>query len=256
MYDESGDFYGALAEKLNINIELLNLIQPVVGEDTGSSWDEWHYGYYFEFPTLDEINKDVRDQILETSLPLGEKIYLSDGEISDTKADPLGWRSETLEIEYYQRNILPQGKILKEFESIKNKVHINSDDLIRKALIFSVFSLTESYVKSYTWGKIPDLEKNILDDKLRKIVFDSLDYKISRESDRNNILSNLSLKSLGNIPHWNIRNALSHDIGAVKVSGNLLSGKDLKNKDFSEDIFDLLASLQEYVQKLPSNLSE
>lgn len=90
MYDESGDFYGALAEKLNINIELLNIIQPVVGEDTGSSRDEWHYGYYFEFPTLDEINKDVRDQILETSLPLGKIIYLSDGEISDTKADSLG----------------------------------------------------------------------------------------------------------------------------------------------------------------------
>lgn len=66
----------------------------------------------------------------------------------------------------------------------------------------------------------------------------------------------MSLKSLGNIPHWNIRNALSYDIGAVKVSGNLLTGKDLKNRDFSEDIFDLLTCLQEYVQRLPSNLSE
>lgn len=72
MYDGSGDFYDALAEKLNINIELLNLIQPVVAENTGSSSDEWHYDYCFEFPTLDELDEDFREQILDMSLPLGQ----------------------------------------------------------------------------------------------------------------------------------------------------------------------------------------
>ncbi|EPF4342786.1 hypothetical protein [Enterococcus faecium] len=248
MYN-SGDFYGALSEILNVDIDIIDLLQPEMFENTGSSSEEWHYGYYFEFPKFEELDEEVRKEILNKILPFGENVYLSDGEFSDTLSDPLGWRDDILEIEYYQKNILPQEKILSELDLIRDKIMSNPDGLIKKSLIFSAFSLTESYIKSYVWGQIPSLENNILDERLQKIVYDSLSYRFSKEDDRNKILKSMQKKQLKKIPEWNIRNVLSHDIGEVDISGDILRGKDMKNKDFSENIYVLLDKLREYVQE-------
>lgn len=251
MYGEES-FYVALSEILGVDIDIIEMLQPKIGENTGNSKDEWHYGYYFEIPDFDELDDDVLEQILGKLLPLGEIIYLSDGELSDTQADPLGWGAEALEIDYYQKNSIPQNKVLDDLTLIEDKIRSNSDDLIKKSLIFSSFSLVESYIKTLAWGKIPSISNNILNENLRKVSGLLLNYKMSEAKGRNQVLKMFSSNGFKDLPQSikNIRNVLAHDISATELRGDLLYGKDLKGNDVSKDIFELLNDLKIYIQNI------
>ena len=47
------ELYPAIAELLGVDEDIIEMIAPYVDEQTGSSSDYIHYGYYCEFPNYD-----------------------------------------------------------------------------------------------------------------------------------------------------------------------------------------------------------
>lgn len=129
-FDIDDKMYEALAEKLGVDIRVIELINPNIGEDVGSSKDEWHYGYYFEIPNLEDFDEDIQSELKELididKFPFGETLYFSDGELSNTKADPLGWRVEYEEEQYYQQYILPKEQVIKRIKNTAVRLHLGS----------------------------------------------------------------------------------------------------------------------------------
>jgi len=93
-FDSEDVMYKALAEILGVDLCIIHLIEPYIGEDTGSSKEEWHYGYYAEIPSYESLDKTVQEEIEEQidieTFPFGQTLYFTDGELSETKANPLG----------------------------------------------------------------------------------------------------------------------------------------------------------------------
>lgn len=248
-YDPEQDMYKALAEILNVNYDIIELIEPIIGENNGSSKDEWHYGYYFEIPSFesldDETQEEVRKWITVNDFPFGETIYLSDGELSNT------WHNDYEAEEYYRIYILPKERVIEELDSISEKMKIHDDNLIIKALLFSAFSITESYTRSLIWKKIPnfdnDIPNEILNDVLKKHLFD----KLSRGNGRKEIYKKFTGKELAPIPHYNpIRNSLAHDIGIGQVIHGKIKVKGKNNEESEEDINKIIKDLQNYILNL------
>ena len=55
--------YKAIAELLNVDVRVMELINPEIGEDIGSSSDYFHYGYYCTFPQYDELDDEVKTEL-------------------------------------------------------------------------------------------------------------------------------------------------------------------------------------------------
>ncbi len=70
-----------LSEMYGVSEELIEMIDPIFGDDLGSSRDRVHYGYYCEFPELCELSEDVKDEIFKEEanlkIPFGETEYFS-----------------------------------------------------------------------------------------------------------------------------------------------------------------------------------
>ncbi|MFR5892481.1 MAG: site-specific integrase [Bacilli bacterium] len=70
-----------LSEMYGVSEELIEMIDPIFGDDLGSSRDRVHYGYYCEFPELSELSEDVKDEIFKEEanlkIPFGETEYFS-----------------------------------------------------------------------------------------------------------------------------------------------------------------------------------
>lgn len=65
-----------LAEKYNVSEELMEMIDPIIGEDLDPSKDRVHYGYYCEFPEFDDCIKDeIYKEIANNKIPFGETEY-------------------------------------------------------------------------------------------------------------------------------------------------------------------------------------
>lgn len=244
--------YEALAEILDVDSSIIELISPNIGEDNGSSKDEWHYGYYFELPRFDDLDEDIQEELKEridiASFPFGETVYISDGELSETKADPLGWRADYEADEYYQKYILPRERAVEELDLIAEKVKCSDDELIIKALLFSAFSITESYIRSLIWSKIPDFKKGILDENLEEILNRHLSDRLSKTQGRQEIYKQFAGKKLREIPHYvPFRHSLAHDIGSGQVIDGKIIIKDRNDKEHKGDVGLIIAALKRYV---------
>lgn len=88
--------YKAIAELLNVDVRVMELINPEIGEDIGSSSDYFHYGYYCTFPQYDELEDEVKTKLSKyidiNTFPFSEKLFFNDGDLGNTKADPFGWK--------------------------------------------------------------------------------------------------------------------------------------------------------------------
>lgn len=247
--------YESLAELLGIDSSIVELINPIIGEDNGSSTDKWHYGYFFEFPCFDDLDEDIQEELKEQidveNFPFGKTVYVSDGELSGTKSDPLGWCADYEADEYYQKYVLPREKAVEELNLISEKIKCSDDEIIIKALLFSAFSITESYTRSLVWSKIPDFENSVLDEELKRILRKHLSDKLSKTQGRQEIYKQFVGEKLGDIPHNNpFRNSLAHDIGSGRVMGGEIIVKDRNDKEHTRDISLVIEDLKKYISNM------
>jgi len=254
-FDSEDVMYKALAEILDVDLWIIQLIEPYIGEDTGSSKEEWHYGYYVEIPSYESLDKTVQEEIEEQidieTFPFGQTLYFTDGELSETKADPLGWRTDFEAEEYYQKNPLQKDNVIDELYSISKKLRVYDDAINTKAFLFSAFSITESYVRSLIWDKMPDLDSEVKNTKLRKILKKHLYDKLSRTSGREELYKEFTSKTLKKIPFSDpYRNSLAHDIGQAQVIEGDIIVKDKNDKECRHNIDAIINNLIVYVQSV------
>lgn len=252
--DPEEKMYEALAEKLCVDLSIIELINPCIGEDKGGSKDEWHYGYYFEIPRYEDLDEEVQEEVKQFNIkdfPFGETIYISDGELSGTKSDPLGWRADYEAEEYYQKYLLPKERVVQELDSIGRKVKYSDDQLIIKALLFSAFSITESYIRSLVWSKIPNFENGVLDEKLEGVLKKHLSDRLSKTPGRQEMYKKFTDNRLGDIPHNDpVRNSLAHDIGLGQVIDGKIIVKNKNDEEYEEYIDVIIDDLKKYVLDL------
>ena len=242
----------ALAEKLGVALHVVEMVDPYIGEDTGNSKDEWHYGYSFDIPAYEDLDAEIQTalkaEIDIDDFPFGKSLYFTDGEIADTKADPLGWRAEYEEDQYYQKYALPKEQVVRELMEIEEKIHIADDSLIIKALIFSAFSITESFVRSMIWTKIPEIDTSVSDEQLRGFLKEHLSKIISTAKGRQEVYREFTGQKLGSMPHVDpFRHSLAHDIGSAKVEAGRIIVTKKEPNDSAIGIDCILQDLKKYV---------
>lgn len=239
--------YEAIAEILGVDVNLIELISPCVGEDTGTS-DDFHYGWYVEFPNFENLEPEIQKQIQEylpedkfNFFPFGETEYYSDSELGNTKADPFGWKYDDYK---FIGDPLPSDETVAELERLKNKISDNEtqDSLVIKALVLAAFSLTESFQKGFVKEQI--VKANLPDtDKQTEAFVDSILVDILNDGQRRaNLLERYTDQALKRIPYWILRNQLAHNIGDMVVLNHRITG-EIKGKPFNADVFEIFKQL-------------
>ncbi len=79
-------------------------------------------------------------------------------------------------------------------------MRVYDDAINTKALLFSAFSITESYVRSLIWDKMTDLDSEVKNTKLCKILKKHLYDKLSRTSGREELYKEFTSKTLKKFP--------------------------------------------------------
>ncbi len=242
----------ALAEILRVDVDLINMLNLDIQMNIGNN--DFLYGYYVEFPTKKSIDKNVLALIKQKDIdkiPWGETEFYSEADFGNTEADPFGWKSEWEEETYYQSHAPSKENILEKLQNIETKItEQKNDELVLKALIFSAFSITESYMRSLVWDVIPDFDFTELDDKLKGILKKDLIYKLSRNDTRKKLFKELTGKTLKPIPNFlEIRNSLAHNMFSAEIIDDNIIIKDKNDIDKPFNIKSIIDELKKYVDK-------
>jgi hypothetical protein len=254
------DFEGAISEilskKYGVSEDIFDILSLDYNEDTG--YDDAHYGWYTEIPSWDSLDSETQKlitEILISDIPFGETEYISDADLSETKADPLNARIEYDEWLYYS-NIEYTNDFLTQLDSISEKIRENlsaNDELAVKALIFSAFSLTESHVRNQVWKSIPDINRNVLNIQFQNILTELFSEKLQRYNEMQKIYKRFTGLELDDIPNRKpFRDTLAHDIGAGKIDGNYLVVSDKKHEEHRVDVFEAISELKSFWTNLRS----
>lgn len=245
--------YKAIAELLQVDEEVIDLLEPYIGEETGSSKEEWHYGYYAEIPSFEKLELEQQNYIREllgdkfSSFPFGETEYFTDGVLSGTSADPLGWRYD------FEYESIPTNEIVNELKLIKDKIKFYQDELILKALLFGAFSLTESYIRGFVKDIIPRYDNVNLPTSLVDLMDGVFRDKLNKDGGRKQLAKTFTDFKLDDIPEWDLRHKLAHNIGDMAINGLDITG-EVKGVPYSKNIIDIIEELINYVSKYRLNL--
>lgn len=109
--------------------------------------------YYFAFPQIDDIDNDVLKIIKGypcfVKIPFGETKYFTDGQLSSTKADPFGYQADYQEELFYLNHPVTKEDVLDTLSKIETQVSGNDDELVKKSLIISAFSIIEGFKRNF-----------------------------------------------------------------------------------------------------------
>lgn len=239
----------ALAELLGISIDTIDMLGLTIEPDVG--YDDFFYGYYVEFPTKESIDECILSQIEKSDInkiPWGKTENYSEAEFSNTSVDPFGYQAEW-EQEEFLAHLPSKENVIETLQNIKIKINNDSnDDILIKSLIFSAFSITESYMRSLVWEKIPSFDFAELDNKLKTILKKELLFKLSQCNTRIKLYKELTGQKLKVIPYYQeVRNYLAHNMFLAKINNNklIIKKQDDSGKEYSIEL--IIESLENYV---------
>ena len=249
------ELYPAIAELLGVDEDIIEMIAPYVDEQTGSSSDYIHYGYYCEFPNYDELDEEVIKEIensgMKNKIPFGKTEYYSDSELGNTKADPFGWHADYEQEIYTLNHPTSKDEIINTLDSLKNKIDQYDDEILKKSLVLSAYSIIDGFVKSYIFDLIDKTNILNLSDITKDIFNETILNKLENATGRNQIYTRIKNTKLSPIPKYNqIRNILAHNICAVSIDGNNMCYEDKSNEIQRYSIDNLFRDFKDYIMKL------
>lgn len=245
--------YEALAEILNVDSEVIDLICPYYDQNTGSS-GEGLYEWYFEIPIFVNLEVGIQRRVKKLlnksfeTFPFGETLYYDEGQLGGTIADPFGWRREYEEEDYFRKLNLPKEQVLKELTDIRSLIFSSDNDLITKSLAFSSFSLTESFVRSYIWRGLDTIIDRVQDDRLKEYFLNHFKERLNNDNGRKVVYEYFSHRKLISIPGYKtFRHSLAHNIGEGSVNDGKLTVKDKNGKAQTSRLNIIIDDLITYV---------
>ncbi len=242
----------AISELLEIDLNVLELINIEIGEDVGSSSDQWHYGYYFTFPQIDNIDKEVLEEIKGypcfANIPFGETKYFTDGQLSSTKADPFGYQADYQEELFNLNHPVTKEDVFETLAKIEVQVSSNNDEIVKKSLIISAFSIIEGFKRNFVWNLVIKDNVDNMGETNKKLFIKMILEKLTNHNGRNYIYEELTGNKLKKIPMFEIRNKLAHDISSCILIDNYITYFDKENNRKEYDINNLFVQLRQYVE--------
>lgn len=243
----------AISEILEIDLNVLELLNIEIGEDFGSSSDQWHYGYYFTFPQIDNIDKEVLEEIKGypcfANIPFGETKYFTDGQLSSTKADPFGYQADYQEELFYLNHPVSKKGVLDALSKIETQVSDNDDEIVKKSLIISAFSIIEGFKRNFVWDLVIKDNVDNIGEANKKLFTKMIFDKLANYNGRNYIYEELTGNKLKKIPMFEIRNKLAHDISSCILTDNCIMYFDKENSRKEFEINNLFIQLKQYVEQ-------
>lgn len=247
--------------------DLFEILEPNVDVETGSSGDGL-YGNYCEWKNLDNYDDDTLKVLYEYFLNKfpNKKKYANRTDIisflrihgipeetvydnEDNFPDSQSYFNDDMNDYLYKQYEINYFKYVEEVESIKKSIMNQSDPLTIKALLFAVFSLTESYMKQVIRDNLPCIESNVTNDLYKNIlttyIHESLKY-----SDKTEKLSKDLGLNFRKLPHIDLRNVLSHSIGVPSVADLIIIYPQDGERKASLDIMKVIDDLMKYAMGL------
>ncbi|MDD2495638.1 MAG: hypothetical protein PHE29_10660 [Tissierellia bacterium] len=256
-FDNDYKLNEALAEILKINNDIVEELNLEVQAEINN--DDMLCSYYVEFPALKDVNPDIIKGINQEDIdkiPWGKTKFYSESQLGNTKADPFGWKAEWEAEEYYNKIFPSKENIIDELEKINNKISTQiEDEIVVKALLFSAFSITESYMRLLVWEIIPNFDFTELDDKLKAILKKDLIYKLTNSNKRIELYKNLTNNTLKPIPLFiEVRHPLAHNMYSACIVDNMIVIKNKNDITKSFDINTVMEELIKYVKNPVINI--
>ncbi len=247
--------------------DLFDILKPNVDMNTGNSGDGL-YGNYCEWKNLDDYDDETLKTLQEyflDKLPKVKKYSKRKDVITFLRAQ--GVPEETAyefeedfpfsqgyfnvdESDYlYNQYGIKYIKYVEEVESLKNLIKSQSDPLTIKALLFAVFSLTESYMKQVIWDTVPSIEENVKNDFFKKILKKHIDESL-RYMDKTVGLSKELGLNIKQLPHTGLRNVLAHNIGVPFVVDLNIIYTQKDENETTQDIMAVIDDLLKYAMDI------
>lgn len=248
--------------KLNEVFEILEEIVCVY-VNTGSSGEE-EYGNYVEWVNLDTLDEDTLEQLCEC-------LGIGSGETKENMIEKLrkeNFPEETVyegeenfpssaksfdENEYilYKTLHIDVYEYLDKIEEIKTKCLSSVDEIIKKALLLSAFSYTESYIKSFIVDFIPNIDDYDVPKEFKNIVKSYLDKGLKTHNTRQSLVKIfIPDKKLDSIPNIQIRNHLAHDMKTIDIIDDVVYFEDKQGAVNREDLEVVFDDLIDYCEEL------
>lgn len=251
----------AIAELLDIDEDILDRIDPEIGEDNGSSSDEWHYGYYCSIPELSELKEDFQEELKVypkvDNIPFGRTEYYTDGQLSNTKADPFGSRAD-YEYEQYEKKIelyalnhpATKEETIKALNEILVKINTTDDEVISKSLVMFSFSIVDGFTKSFIWNLIKNTAPTT-NSEINELYENIITKKLENHDGRDGLYKILKHHKLTPIPFYTpIRHLLAHDVGKITIEDNCISFIDSSKTKQKHRIDVIFGKMIEYINSL------
>ena len=250
------ELYPAVAELLDVDDEIIEVLSPIVGEDIGLSSDNIHYGYYFEFPKYDELDCDTKKEIekydIKHKIPFGQTIYFNDSALGNTKADPFGWKNDFEQQLFILNHPTTKSEIKDTLNYLKEKISQNDDEIIKKSLVLAAYSIIDGFVKSFIFDEIDKTHFTKINRITNDIFIETVIEKLETINGRKQIYKKLNKVELSNIPIYNpLRNILAHNFSMISIdNSNMITYEDKSHNIQQYSIDNLFKDFENFITKL------
>lgn len=200
------------------------LTLKALGEPTVSTTEAGEY--LLTFPHLSvssEGTLELMDHLLpsalyEHDLPDSQRYWQPDPEDLIRDSD-----YELLDL--YRSRPVALATLIDELGSLRTIFDSTQEPTVQKAILLACFSLVESFTRQRALLNVPRFPES---PNLEQLLLKLLRREVADDEKRSHVMKALEPKKHWDpkIPGWALRNALSHDIGAVAVEDGEISFED------------------------------
>lgn len=199
----------------NLSPSTRALVLNTLGEPTVSTTEE---GFLFTFPSLIVSSNETSalvDHLVpaaayEHDLPDSHQYWQPDPEDLNRNPD-----DELLEL--YRSQPVRLDTLIGELDSLRTKFDAIREPSVQKAILLACFSLIESFTRQRALFNVPRFPES---PDVEQLILKLLRREVANEDRRSRVVKALEPEKSWDrqIPEWNLRNALAHDIGGVLIS--------------------------------------
>lgn len=200
------------------------LALEALGEPTVSTTEAGQY--LLTFPYLDVRSEETTglvDHLLpstvyEHDLPDNRRHWQPDPE--DLNRDP---EDELLKL--YRSRPVTLDTLIGELDSLRTTFDATQEPTVQKAILLACFSLVESFTRQRALLNVPRFPES---PSVEQLLLKLLRREVENDGRRSQVVKALEPEKNWEkqIPEWKLRNALAHDIGAVRIQDGEIAFED------------------------------